>query len=136
MIRYSTTLRVRYSEVDQMQYLYHPHYLSYMEIARTEMLRESGYVYAELEKSGIIMPVRDVRIKYMHPAHYDDLVRIEVFMKKMPTSRLEVEYEFYNQANELMSTSYVCLAFVDAQHNRLVRCPEVLTRALQPFFDE
>lgn len=136
MIQYSTTIRVRYSEVDQMKYLYHPHYLSYMEIARTEMLRSCGYVYAELEKSGIIMPVRDVKIKYMHPAHYDDLVRIEVFVKKMPASRLEIDYEFYGQDGQLMSQAYVCLAFVDAEHNRLVRCPQVMVDVLKPYFDE
>lgn len=136
MIKHTTVLRVRYSEVDQMKYLYHPHYLSYMEIARTEMLRKSGYVYAELEKSGIIMPVRDIRIKYMKPAHYDELVRIEACMKTMPTSRLEVEYEFYNEADELLCTSYICLAFVDAVHNRLIRCPRVITEALTPFFDQ
>ena len=134
MISHSLTLRVRYSEVDQMKYLYHPHYLSYMEIARTEMLRKAGYVYAELEKSGIIMPVRDVRIKYMKPAHYDELVRIECSVKQLPTSRLEVDYEFYNETGELISTSYVCLAFVDAQHNRLIRCPEAISKALEPFF--
>lgn len=55
-----TTVRVRYSETDAMQVVYHANYLQYFEMARTESIRELGFTYKEIEEQNIIMPVVEV----------------------------------------------------------------------------
>ena len=40
MKKFSTNIRVRYGETDQMGVVYHGNYASYFEIARTEWVRE------------------------------------------------------------------------------------------------
>ena len=52
------TVRVPYAHTDQMRYVYYANYLVYFEMARSEMLREVGLPYGELEKQGILVAVR------------------------------------------------------------------------------
>ncbi|MFZ9613719.1 MAG: acyl-CoA thioesterase, partial [Crocinitomicaceae bacterium] len=46
--RFSTKLRVRYSETDKMGFCYYGNYAQYFEVARVEALRELGIVYKNL----------------------------------------------------------------------------------------
>jgi len=69
----TTTLRVRYSETDRMQYVYYGNYAAYYEVGRVEALRQLGLSYRTLEDSGIMMPVLECHSYYHKPARYDDL---------------------------------------------------------------
>ena len=51
MITGRTEVRVRYAETDMMGIAYHGNYLPWLEIGRTELLRQHGLPYAELEAS-------------------------------------------------------------------------------------
>ena len=45
-------IRVRYAETDRMGLLHHANYLVYFEQARTELLRDLGYTYRDMEDQG------------------------------------------------------------------------------------
>ncbi len=49
MIQNEICFRVRYAEVDRMGYVHHGNYAAYFEMGRTELMREYGLVYKELE---------------------------------------------------------------------------------------
>lgn len=55
---------VRYSETDQMGVVYHANYLVWMELGRTQFIRDLGFNYAEMEKDGILSPVIDINVSY------------------------------------------------------------------------
>ena len=63
-------IRVRYSECDPMGYLHHARYLEYFELGRTELLRQSGYAYREMERAGHRFVVARAQCKFMKPARY------------------------------------------------------------------
>ena len=69
-------LRVRYAETDQMGRAHHMQFLAWFELGRTELLRGTGTAYADLEKRGVMLPVTDVDVRYLHGAGYDELVEI------------------------------------------------------------
>ena len=46
------TIRVRYAETDRMGLLHHANYFVYFEMGRTELLRQRGLTYREIEDSG------------------------------------------------------------------------------------
>ena len=71
-----TLLRVRYGETDQMRIAHHSSYVAWLELARIEWLRERSFRYAELEASGIALGVAGMHIRYLHPAHFDDLISV------------------------------------------------------------
>jgi acyl-CoA thioester hydrolase len=85
--------RVRYAEVDRMGVVYHSRYIEWFEAARTELLREMGFPYRELEERGFLLPVREVSCLYLAPARYDDVVEIRTGIGAVNRLTVELLYE-------------------------------------------
>ena len=131
MYKYSTKIRVRYAETDQMGVVYHANYLIYMEVARVEALRALGFPYSALEKQGIAFPVVNVDIKYMHPAFYDEELTVFAAFSKMSAVKIEIENEVFNTAGALLCTAKVILVSVDMHTKKTCPIPAHLVQALQ-----
>ena len=130
MKKFSTNIRVRYGETDQMGVVYHGNYASYFEIARTEWLRNLGVTYKELENKGIMLPVISLFFNFIKSAKYDDVLTINVILKKKPLVKIEFDYEIYNQKKEKISTGNSVLAFMDMKTNKPLRCPNYILEKL------
>ncbi len=128
--KFSTTIRVRYGETDQMGVVYHGNYATYFEVARTEWLRNLGVTYKDIENSGIILPVISLFFNFIKSAKYDDELTISVFLKKRPLVKIEFDYEIYNQNKEKISTGNSVLAFLDMKTNKPLKCPNYILEKL------
>ncbi|MDR2037951.1 MAG: acyl-CoA thioesterase [Bacteroidales bacterium] len=135
MYTFETQIRVRYGETDQMGYVYYGNYPLYYEVARTEMLRSLGLSYREMEQEGIILPVRSLNVRYIEPAHYDDLLTLKVILKEVPTVRIHFFYELYNEQQVLLNTGETVLVFVDAQTRKPRKAPDSLLAELEKYFE-
>ena len=135
MFTSKTTVRVRYSETDKMGVVYHGNYVQYLEIGRTDALRQIGLTYKSFEDNGIMMPVLSLNCKYLKSAYYDDELTIVTMLKVMPKVRIHFYFEIYNQQNELLTKAEVELVNVDMKTNKLTMAPMVLIEALKPFFE-
>lgn len=131
-----TKIRVRYSETDQMGYVYYGNYPAYYEVGRVEALRQLGMSYKSLEDSGIMMPVLESSSKYIKPALYDSLLTIKVIIPDLPGVRIRFIYEIINESDQLIHQGETTLVFVNMETNRPVRAPEGMLELLQPFFNE
>lgn len=116
-------IRVRYSETDQMGFVYYGNYAQYYEVARVEALRSIGTSYKALEDSGIMMPVVHLNVAYKRPAHYDDELIIITKICKKPTIKMEFSYEVYSNGN-LINTAETILVFVDKKTMKPCHCPQ------------
>lgn len=85
-------LRVRYPETDQMGVVYHANYLAWCDIGRTELIRELGKSYAELEREGILLAVADASLRYHASARYDDRIRVETRVAEVRSRTVAFEY--------------------------------------------
>lgn len=135
MVINSTTVRVRYSETDQMGYVYYGNYAAYYEVGRVETLRKLGINYRDTEMEGVMLPVVDYKIRYFKPAHYDDELTIVTSLKKMPTSAVTFHFETYRD-EVLLNSGEVTLVFVSTETKRPVRCPEKIAAILRTYFTE
>ncbi|MFY0673039.1 MAG: acyl-CoA thioesterase [Bacteroidia bacterium] len=117
-------IRVRYGECDQMGYLHHSNYARYYEAARVELMRSLGFSYAEMERSGIIMPVLNVNSKFKKPILYDELVTVVCSIDEVPKTRMKLSYEVYNESDDKANEGSTDLCFVDSKSRRPIRCPE------------
>ena len=113
MFRNETKIRVRYSETDQMGYVYYGNYAQYLEVGRVEWLRSFGISYKSMEDSGIMLPVTKMSINYLLPAKYDDLLTIVTRLKKNPLVKIIFDFEIFNEQKELLTTAEVTLVFID-----------------------
>lgn len=131
MKKFSTSIRVRYGETDQMGVVYHGNYATYFEVARTEWLRDLGITYKYMENSGIMLPVISLFFNFVKSAKYDDVLTIYVFLKKRPLVKIEFDYEIFNQDKEKISTGNSILAFMDMKTNKPIKCPDYILEKLE-----
>ncbi|WP_284357472.1 acyl-CoA thioesterase [Elizabethkingia anophelis] len=134
MISTTCRLRVRYAETDPMKYVYYGNYATYFEVARVELFRGIGMSYDEIEKRGIWLPVSEYNIKYLKPALYDQELRIEVKVKERPGVRIIFDYEIYNEEDEKLTEASTTLFFLDAEKNKVVKCPDWLMQLMDKYF--
>ena len=126
MIKGDIKLRVRYSDTDQMGYVYYGRYASYYEVARVELFRNLGFSYKKLEEEGIGMPVIDMETKYLLPIKYDEEITILTRIEKLPSSRIIFHYKILNQNNDLANTAKTTLTFINLLNKKPVRTPKEL----------
>ncbi|MBC3541386.1 acyl-CoA thioesterase [Rufibacter sediminis] len=128
-------IRVRYAETDQMGYVYYGNYGAYYEVARTETFRQLGINYKEMEAEGVMMPVLELRCKYIRPARYDDLLTVRLLLKTKPQgARIKFEYEVYNEAQELLNIGETIMVFVDMKSSRPTAIPAYIHAKLDPYY--
>ena len=127
---FSTKIRVRYSETDQMGYCYYDNYASYFEVARVEALREKGIEYKKLEKQGVLLPVKRFEINYHQPALYDDELEIRTKIVLLEGVRIAFEYETYNGQGMLLNEAFTLLVFVDAISQKPIPIPNTILSLL------
>ena len=102
MYTHSTKIRVRYSETDQMGYVYNGNYAQYYEVGRVEMLRSLGMTYGKMEEMGVMLPLLELKCKFIKPAFYDQEITIKTSIKELPGVRMSFDYELFNEREELI----------------------------------
>jgi acyl-CoA thioester hydrolase len=132
MIRSITPVTVRYSETDMMGFVYHANFLPWFEIGRTQLFKEIGISYRQLEEEGYRLPVIEVTARYLRPALYDDPLSIVTILREKPLLRLNLEYEVL-RAGDLLATGNSSHAFIDRE-GRPVRPPAWVAAKLNEAF--
>ncbi len=133
MIVNTTRVRVRYADTDKMGISYYSKYLEWFEVGRTELLREIGLPYAQLEKEGVALPVIEVHCRYHRSALYDQILRIESIVNTLPRVTIRIDYKIYNEDSELLADGYTNHTFI-GKSGRPVRPPKSFFAAVQPHF--
>jgi acyl-CoA thioester hydrolase len=132
MLHHTTQLRVRYAETDQMGYAYYGNYATYFEVARSTMVRDLSVPYDVMEtRDGIMLPVIELQVHYKRPAHYEQLLTIHTRIEELPSVRIRFDHEVYNEAQQLLATGYVRLAFTHRHNGRPCRPPAYFLDALR-----
>ncbi|HZW37704.1 MAG TPA: thioesterase family protein [Ignavibacteriaceae bacterium] len=131
MLIHNTEIRVRFCDTDKMQFLHHAKYAEYFESARTEMLRDYGIPYKEIEQRGYEMPVTELMVKYKSPAYYDDLLVVECTLKDYKGARVHIDYKIYNKENKnIVAEGFTVLVFVKPETKRPVKPPQFFTEKI------
>lgn len=106
-------IRVRYVECDPMGFLHHSCYLPYFEMGRTELLRQNGLNYRDLEEQGFFFVVAKITVNFKKPARYDDELELVTRISRQTQVRIEHDYELYHtQTRLLLCTAQTTLACI------------------------
>lgn len=103
---------VRYGDTDQMGIAYYANYLYWFEVARTEWLRARGTTYREIEAGGIVLPVIEAHCRYLHPARYDDRLRLVAWVAELTGATVRFEYRIELAADQLLATGWTRHCFL------------------------
>lgn len=135
MYSHTVKYRVCYADTDQMGYVYYGNYARLYEIARVETLRSLGVSYKSLEDNGIGLPVAEHYTKFLAPGFYDDELAITCQVDMLPSAKIVFSYYIKNELGELINEGKTTLVFIELQSKKVVKAPEFIFQALQPYFE-
>lgn len=119
-----TRIRVRYADTDAMGIVYYANYLKWFEIGRSELMRDMGIVYAELETSGYHLPVIEVSCHYLLPARYDQIVVIETEITGIRRASVRFDYVIRDESKEQILAEGFTLHPFTSREGKIVRAPK------------
>jgi acyl-CoA thioester hydrolase len=108
------TLRVRYSETDQMGTFYNSRALEWFEVSRTELMRSIGLPYTQWESQGYMLPLVESHVNYRGRARYDDLLQLDVRMTMAGRASLRFEVTItHADSGQAVADGYTVHAITD-----------------------
>ncbi|MBK8955103.1 MAG: acyl-CoA thioesterase [Saprospiraceae bacterium] len=136
MFKHHIQIRVRYSETDQMGYVYYGNYSQYFEMGRVEAMRAMGIRYADLEKEhGIWMPVVSMHVRFLRPARYDDLLDVHTSVRWPVNDQIRFDTEIFNEQHKLLNAAHVILCFLNAGSGKKISIPDFVQQNLNTYLD-
>jgi acyl-CoA thioester hydrolase len=121
-------VRVIFGDTDQMGVVYYANYLRWFESARAAYLRERGLSGRDLVELGVAFPVAEAHCKYRRPAHYEDLVDVDITLPELGRASARFEYRVL-RGETVLADGWTVHACIDSR-GKLVRIPERLRVAL------
>lgn len=123
--------RVRYAETDQMGVVYHANYLVWCEIGRTDLIRQLGKSYAELERDGLALAVIDASVRYHSAARYDDLIRVRTVLTDVRSRTVTFDYTIEDATTGVrLASASTTLASLNGK-GKLVALPDDMRKLME-----
>jgi acyl-CoA thioester hydrolase len=107
-----------------MGVVYHANYLVWFEVGRTDLLRDAGWSYRDMEVEGYMLPVLEANCVYRQSARYDDELDVKTIGTLLSPIRIKFLYEVVRPSDEaLLATGYTIHASID-RGGRPCRLPD------------
>ncbi len=124
---YAAGFRVRYAETDAAGIVHHAAYLPWFEEGRSELSRQVGLPYVDLERSGITLVLTRAEARYLTAAHYDDEVTVWTRMRDVRSRSCAFDYRVVRTADgQLLATGSTEHLAVDRASGRPARLPDAV----------
>ncbi|KKN73302.1 hypothetical protein LCGC14_0401980 [marine sediment metagenome] len=126
----TTRLHVRYSETDQMGTFYNSRVLEWFECGRTELMRQLGVSYRQMESRGAMLPMIESHVEYLGRAVYDDELELTTTVSMSGKARVRFEIQIVNiTTDQPLARGYTVHA-ITAPDGRPIRPPQWVTDAI------
>lgn len=115
-----TTLRVRFSEVDSMEVVWHGEYVRYMEDGREAFGRQYGIGYTEIRDAGYVVPMVDLNIRYKQSLKYGESAIVETRYIRTDAAKILFEYTIFRESDgAIVATGSSTQVFVNIRTEML-----------------
>lgn len=95
-----TTLRVRFSEVDSMEVVWHGEYVRYMEDGREAFGRQYGIGYTDIRDAGYVVPIVELDVQYKQFLKYGESAIVETRYIRTDAAKILFEYVIFRESDE------------------------------------
>ncbi len=96
-------IEIPFYDLDPMHIVWHGNYIKYFERARCELLRMFDYDYPQMEASGYLWPIVDLRLKYIAPARYGQKVICHAKLIEYE-NRIKINYTIHDKISHAKLT--------------------------------
>lgn len=91
MIAADVMIKAQFYDLDPMEIVWHGNYVRFFEQARCELLDRIGYNYQQMEESGFLWPVVDLRVKFIRPVRFGQEIRVVAELAEYE-NRIRIDY--------------------------------------------
>jgi acyl-CoA thioester hydrolase len=127
-------IRAIYADTDAMGIVYHTNYIRWFEVGRTELFRDMGILYTEVEAAGFNLPLTQVYCHYLLPTHYDDLIFVDTKIAYLKRASMKFAYLIWDEnRGKLLTEGYTVHACTD-RAGRIIRIPAVIADKTRSFY--
>lgn len=111
----TTSIRVRFSEVDSMRIVWHGDYVRYLEDGREAFGRQyRGLGYTDLYESGYAAPIVDMQVQFKAPLRCGDEAVVETRFIDTDAAKICFEYEIRRaDSGQVVATASTVQVFLD-----------------------
>ncbi len=133
MISASVTETIQFYHLDPMNVAWHGNYVQFFENARCALLDQIDYNYPQMNESGYLWPVVDMRVKYVRPCRFGQKINITATLKEYE-NRLKIDYLITdaNTGEKLTKGFTIQVAIEKTTGEMLFASPECLISKLEP----
>lgn len=117
-----------------MGIVYHTNYIRWFEIGRTELFRDMGILYTEVEASGFNLPLTQVYCHYLLPTQYDDVVLVETDIDYMKRASIKFSYVIRIETRHNPVTEGYTIHACTDRNGQIVRIPPVITDRIHQYY--
>ena len=128
---------VRWGDIDQAGIMCYGAYVRFFEIAETEFFRAVGFPYSKLfDRFDFWLPRVQLHFDFRHPALLDDLLEVEMWIGRIGTSSLRLEFSIHKVDGEITADGYEVVVAIDRKTFQPMPVPPEFAAALQPYCTE
>ena len=127
MIEAECEIIAQFYDLDPMQVVWHGNYIRYFEQVRGLLLDKIDYNYPQMERSGYLWPIVDMRVKYVRPVRYQQRIRVRAALTEYE-NRLRIDYRCLDAGSgEVLTKAHTIQVAVNAATGELnLESPPVL----------
>jgi acyl-CoA thioester hydrolase len=128
-------IRTIYADTDAMGIVYHTNYIRWFEVGRSELFRDIGVFYTEVEKAGFNLPVTQVFCHYLLPARYDDIIEVETDIEYLKRASIKFTYLIWDENRQKHLTEGYSIHACTDKNGNIVRIPPMITDKIRQFYN-
>lgn len=114
-----------------MGVVYYGNYLTWFEVGRTDLLRQLGSSYRDLERERVFLPVVEAQCRYHRPARYDDVIEIRTTATRPSRAQLRFDYELSRLPDHVVLASGSTVHVATNADGKPCRLPAKLMELLE-----
>lgn len=121
--------RVRYHECDAQGVVFNANYLTFLDVAMTELFRSVYGSYAEMQRQGYDWMVVDAHVAWKSPARFDDELAVALVIERF--GRTSMTTRFVQSVGErVCAEGEIVHVWVDVHTHQPVEIPLSAKQAL------
>lgn len=129
ILKAESEFKVRFSEVDSMNIVWHGNYALYFEDAREAFGKKYNFEYLTIFENGYYAPLVELKFEYKSPLTYKDKGLVEITFRNTEAAKIIFDYKIMNLTNnQIAATGTSTQVFLDRNHRLCLLTP--------PFFQE
>lgn len=130
---FTYSFRARYSDCDPQGVVFNANYLTYGDIAITELYRDAVGPYAEvMESQGIDLVVAEGNVRYLAPIAFDTVVTVAPVITHMGTTSIVTEVTI-STPDGIAAVCTLRHVVVQFGSNQKTPIPDRLREQLEPY---